>query len=673
MAPSRLRRSLVASIMVAAGTTAVILTATADASLPGHETSALSASNGGTTISFVGKPALESFLDISEASWSPDGSRAAFIGDPDTGGDGIWTVKHNNPDEVWRIQEPVDGVERASVTWRGDGIYVYWAERAGTAPWHLAYAGSGADFDVTPINPPAGFHYLNPDGGPDTRVVFERRADVSGEPTGAASVWLYTPGATPAVTQVIDNASDPAISPDGTQVAFIRGGEVWVSDLDGSDAASSISAPEDVLDPTWSPVGDRIAARTATGEVWEFTADGHVSTATPLTGKPAYQPLNQNRVARLTGTNRLLTAVEVSQSHWADGANPTGPRKRAESVVLSRSDVFADALGGGALAAAKAGPLLLTPPTALDPAVQAEIVRVLGPASAGEVVYILGSTGALSRGVQDAIEDLGYGTERLEGPNRYATSIAIADEITQTPSLVLAATGNNFPDALAAGAAAGSYNVPPFEPIAVVILTQDYTLAPVTKTYLDALPSDVDIFGIGRQAATATAAYDPGEVFGDDRYATAEVVSRVFFGPTPFIGIATGLNWPDALAGGALMAGLNGPLLTTPGSAAALHPQTADRLDELSGSVTTTLIFGGPTVVTPALARQSGSLISGPLGYTSVENPQNIVLPPHLTQQAPPAARSAKSSAANPSNGMRTAKEAMRLARERVDGKVSLN
>jgi hypothetical protein len=671
MAPSRLRRSLVASLMVAAGTTAVVLAANADASLPGDESSALSASNGGTSISFVGKPALESFLDISDASWSPDGSRAAFIGDPETGGDGIWTVKHNNPDEVWRIQEPLDGVERASVTWRGDGIFVYWAERAGTDPWHLSYAGSGADFDVFPIDPPAGFHYLNPDAGPDTRVVFERRADVAGEPTGAASVWLYTPGASPAVTQVIDNASDPAFSPDGTQVAFIRGGEIWVSDLDGGGAAS-ISA-EKVLDPTWSPTGDRIAARMATGEIWEFTVDGQNSTFTPLTGKPAYQPLNRNRVARLTGTNRLLTAVEVSQSHWADGANPTGPRKQAESVVLSRSDVFADALGGGALAAAKVGPLLLTPPTALDPAVQAEIVRVLGPASTDKVVYILGSTGALSQGVQDAIEALGYDTDRLEGPDRYATSIAIADEITETPSLVLAATGNNFPDALAAGAAAGSYNVPPFEPTAVVILTQDYTLAPATKTYLDALPSETDVFGIGLQAATATAPYDPGEVFGNDRYETAEAVSQVFFGPTPFVGIATGVNWPDALAGGALMAGLNGPLLITPGNAAALHPATAGRLDELSGSVSTTLIFGGPTVVTPALAGQSGSLISGPLGFTSVENPQDIVQPQNLGPQAQSALQSTKSTAANPSNGLRTADEAMRLAGERVAGKISVN
>ena len=312
--------------------------------------------------------------------------------------------------------------------------------------------------------------------GPDSRVVFERRADVSGEPTGAASVWLYTPGDPPAITQVIDDASDPAISPDGTQVAFIRGGEIWVSDLDGGGAAS-ISA-EKALDPTWSPTGDRIAARMATGEIWEFTVDGQTPCLRSLTGKPAYQPLNRNRVARLTGTNRLLTAVEVSQSHWADGANPTAPREQAESVVLSRSDVFADALGGGALAAAKVGPLLLTPPNALDPAVQAEIVRVLGPASTDKVVYILGSVGALSQGVQDAIEALGYDTDRLEGPDRYATSIAIADAITETPSLVLAATGLNFPDALAAGAAAGSYNAPPFEPTAVVILTQDYTLPP---------------------------------------------------------------------------------------------------------------------------------------------------------------------------------------------------
>ena len=58
------------------------------------------------------------------------------------------------------------------------------------------------------------------------------------------------------------------------------------------------------------------------------------------------------RVSRVAGTDRIATAVAVSQ-----GSFPAG---NAGAVVLARADDYPDALVGGPLAAAKNAPLLLT-------------------------------------------------------------------------------------------------------------------------------------------------------------------------------------------------------------------------------------------------------------------------------------------------------------------------
>jgi hypothetical protein len=226
--------------------------------------------------------------------------------------------------------------------------------------------------------------------------------------------------------------------------------------------------------------------------------------------------------------------------------------------------------------------------------------------------------------VEEQIRALGYDVRRLGGEGRYATSIAIADEINPEPSWVFAATGANFPDALAAGAAAGSLNTPLFDEDGVVILTRDTTLDPVTKEYLDELPEAAQVVGVGFQGAAATAAYNPIEIYGTNRYETAAYTGWAFFGGNAYAGIATGTNWPDALAGGALMATINGPMLLTRGGSATLSPEPDWYLDAHSGSVHTGLIFGAPSVVATGQQAGIGTWMSGPGGYTQTQNPTNI-------------------------------------------------
>ena len=243
---------------------------------------------------------------------------------------------------------------------------------------------------------------------------------------------------------------------------------------------------------------------------------------------------------RLGGADRYATAAAVSRSSF-----PTGG---AGAVVLARGDAYPDALVGVPLAAARHAPLLLTHGTTLPTVTLTEIRRVL---PAGGTVYLLGGTDVVPASIGTQLATLGYQTTRYAGVDRFATAVAVADALGD-PSTVLLASGLNFPDALAAGPAATAVH-------GVVLLTAGATLPPVTAAYLTAHPGTV--YAIGGPAAAADPTAQP--LVGADRYATAATVAATFFPAPTTVGIATGLNFPDALAGAAQLATAGGPLLLT--------------------------------------------------------------------------------------------------------------
>ncbi|MFC4016775.1 cell wall-binding repeat-containing protein [Micromonospora sp. GCM10011542] len=678
MPSSSLRRSAALASALAVGSTALVAGApAASASLSGSG-NVLTTSNGSASLGFYNDPSRSSLFNeygetMRDVSWSPDGSVAAYVSQYG----GINTLRWDGQGWFPKVAEDEDpNVLRESTTWRGNGSSIIWAEKPSGLPWRIRTTPSSSFYDPTGQLSPANDtrHYRNPDGGRDQKVVFERHEDNGGgQPAAASSVVLYDP-AKPAdqrITLVDGNGSDPALSPDGTKVAFVRDGQIIVSDLSGGNevVVTSNSGVKD--NPVWSPDGKTIAFNQGSTPVATALADGSQAAA-PLnvpgaSGVPAYQPRNKDRVARLAGQTRFTTATAVSQSHWKTATNSGDTREQAQAVVLSRSDTFADALGGSALAAAKRGPLLMTTPTALAPATQAELQRVLAP---GRTVYLLGGTGALSVGVENSIRALGYNVVRAAGADRYATSVEIAKAIDPKPELVLLATGTNFPDALAAGAAAGSFDYPGSTESAVVVLTKGAQMPASTKSFLDTLPkADRVLFGIGGFASTAATNYDGDdaiEVWGETRYETALYTAWVFFGGQNHVGLATGTNWPDALAGGALMGLLNGPLMLTPGMAGSLGLDAEYLLADASGSVRDVLIFGGAGVVNDAQRDQAGYWIGGPLGSNRVDNPTDV----GLTARSGANLRTAGA----PVTGThRTAKEAAEAAKSVREHRASLS
>jgi hypothetical protein len=293
---------------------------------------------------------------------------------------------------------------------------------------------------------------------------------------------------------------------------------------------------------------------------------------------------------RLGGADRYGTAVEVSRGSFADDGS-------AGAVVLARGDEpsgFADALAGTPLAVDRDAPLLITLPDRLLPATEAEIVRVL---PSGATVYLLGGEQALAPEIEQRIRELGFTTERVYGQTRIETAVAIARELGE-PEPLLITTGNDFPDALAAGAAAAHAG-------GAVLLTPSEQRHPATDAYLATRPG-VAQYAVGGPAARPYP--DATPVFGPAREETAVAVAETFFDAPPTAGLATRSTFPDSLTGGAHAARNEGPVLLT--ATETLHAAPGAYLCGLEG-LETLFTYGGTAaiahdVAAAALARVEG-------------------------------------------------------------------
>jgi hypothetical protein len=282
-------------------------------------------------------------------------------------------------------------------------------------------------------------------------------------------------------------------------------------------------------------------------------------------------------VLRVAGDDRFVTAVKASQVWYGPG--------QAQAVVLARADNFPDALAGMPLAHGLDAPLLLTGTASLNAATEAEIKRAL---PRGRNVYVLGLTGSISDTVDQRLVALGYRPVRVGGQTRFETSALIAQQIPD-PSVILLTTGLDFPDALVAGTAAAVHG-------GVVLLTAGPVIPPAVQSYLDAHPS-VPRFAVGGPAAAA--APTAVALAGIDRYATARLVAEAFFVGPDGVGIATGLNFPDALAGGVLAAAFGIPQLLTDTNT--LSTSVSDYLTANAATMQSAIIFGGPASVSDAV------------------------------------------------------------------------
>lgn len=159
---------------------------------------------------------------------------------------------------------------------------------------------------------------------------------------------------------------------------------------------------------------------------------------------------------------------------------------------------------------------------------------------------------------------------RIAGATRFETAIAASqDQFTTAGSAhaVVLTRADTYPDALAGGPLAAKVGGP-------LLLTSSASLdAGVQAEIIRVLPAGGTVYILGGTSAVSTAVettitglgFAVKRVAGADRFATAVAVADAMGDPTTVFE-ATGLNFPDALAGGPAAIKSGGVILLTNGS-----------------------------------------------------------------------------------------------------------
>jgi putative cell wall-binding protein len=258
------------------------------------------------------------------------------------------------------------------------------------------------------------------------------------------------------------------------------------------------------------------------------------------------------------------------------------------------------------LAGALDAPILLSEPTSLPSVTKTEIERLEATHA-----IILGGTGAVSAGVQNTLATtMGLSVERIFGNDRYQTADAVALRTIEVlgPSYdgtAFVATGGNFPDALAAAPLAAAQGWPLF------LAHPTGGLLPGTVAAMGAVDEALILGGTGAVSAGVESALDTllgdpantTRLQGINRYVTAVAIASYGVSDAGHVwdrvGIATGEDYPDALAGGVLQGKVGSVMLLT--LPTTLHASTATALSANADDIDTVTFFGGTGAVSTAV------------------------------------------------------------------------
>lgn len=278
------------------------------------------------------------------------------------------------------------------------------------------------------------------------------------------------------------------------------------------------------------------------------------STITVVTpSEAAAQTSAQEAVTRLAGADRYATAAAISAATFDKGV---------DAVYIATGLDFPDAVSAGAAAAHLGGPLLLVKKDVIPTATSRELNR-LKP----KQIIVVGGEAVIYTDVEAELGDYAPIVTRHAGTDRYNTSASISSVFESPVDVAFIATGQDFPDALVAGVAAGMEGGP-------VMLVTNTVIPTAVRRELERLkPARIVIAGgesaVGPDVAKQLEKLTSGTVTrlsGPNRYVTAEEISAATFNTIndTTAMIATGANYADGLTAVPAAVKRGVPLLLVP-------------------------------------------------------------------------------------------------------------
>lgn len=253
--------------------------------------------------------------------------------------------------------------------------------------------------------------------------------------------------------------------------------------------------------------------------------------------------LDANKQIRLAGSDRYETAYAVAEQMKLNKGE-----SKFKNVVVASGDNYPDALSGNYLAFTKNAPMLLTNQYEVDNT--AEYIK--NSIEPNGTVYILGQTSAVPASLEQKLR--GINIKRIGGSDRFETNLLILKEARVHGEELIVCSGLNFPDAVSASAA----NRP--------ILLADDKLSVSQKNYLSTI-DPLKVYFIGGDKAVPKEVRDEFtgntvRLAGSDRFETSRLIAENLFpSHQDRVILASGLNFPDALVGGAFNQDTRVPVL----------------------------------------------------------------------------------------------------------------
>lgn len=271
-------------------------------------------------------------------------------------------------------------------------------------------------------------------------------------------------------------------------------------------------------------------------------------------GKVAQEFDTVREVVEIAGANRVETAAENARKAYPNGS---------DTVIVSTSAHFPDALAAAPLAGALDAPIILTDDGDHLSEAAESVIDELGATKA----IMLGSRKSLSSGIFEDLYNLtGNPVIRLGGENRIETQVAIFD-YGKTLDLwkgdVIVSTAAAYADALSISAYAASTTSPVFlvDPATGFSDSQkkaieDYSVgkknAIITGGYSSVAKSVEDYFAsINVESMRLAGGVDND--FSDSRFGTSAAIAQFCIGEgmtSDKVAFSTGSNFPDALVAG---------------------------------------------------------------------------------------------------------------------------